>query len=505
MIIRNEEYSTTASADAEIPEAEQRMAMKRSTSKRGKRRVSEVIVRPHLLVRNAANPTLDATEEEHARSNMLRSGSSLPILSHSNSFKRNKSNEAFMNHHVTFQNQSSFHNSPNNSNFLTSISRSTLSRSNSSFGRNNSDSRPSMRNEMFNIPQHQGMGNGNTGNIPFANQVHESNTPLGGSLFASHIQSNIAASVLANSAGMAEQQLNAFLSQPHLAINPQSGTHTNPFLSSALGVISEEVKRAPARTLDTSKIEEKKEEKLVAKIKAHSSPSLENAKVELEKKTKKEATICNQKIFDETSQESSASTRIKFDPESHPQTTLVQLLQEAGYRATPRKAADMTDFFIQFTEEHIAAYDKEIVGALRARNIPLLRELHKKGKLLQCANRYGESLVHMACRRGFIEVLRFLVEEADVSLRVKDDFGRTPLHDACWHAEPNLEMMDYLITHEPDLLLVQDTRGHFPFTYARKNHWKQWNSFLLEKKDKLRLKTFLEPLISDDENSEVIG
>lgn len=496
MIIRNEEYATTASADAEIPEAEQRMAMKRSTSKRGKRRVSEVIVRPHLLVRpTLPSQNLDASEEEHARSNLLRSGGSLPALLHSNSFKRNKSNDGFRNHNVTFQNQSSF-------GFLNSTSRPSLSRSNASFGRHNSYSynRPSMRNEMFNIPQQQGMGNGN---IPFANQTYESSTPQVGSMFASHFQRS--ASVLANSAGMAEQQLNAFLSQPQLAINPQSGSHVNPLLNSVLGVISEESKNGPPRTLDASKIEEKKEEKLVVKIKAHSSPSLKNARVELEKKTKKEATICNQKIFDETSQESSASTRIKFDPESHPQTTLVQLLQEAGYRATPRKAADMTDFFVQFTEEHIAAYDKEIVGALRSRNIPLLRELHKKGKLLHCANRFGESLVHMACRRGFIEVLRFLVEEGGVSLRVKDDFGRTPLHDACWHAEPNLEMMDYLITHEPDLLLVQDTRGHFPFTYARKNHWKQWNSFLLERKDKLRLKTFLEPIVSDDENSEVIG
>ena len=498
MIIRNEEYATTASADVEIPEEEQRMAMKRTKSKRGKRRVSEEIVRPHLLVRpTSTDQSVDASEEEHARSNLLRTGGSLPALLHSNSFKRNKSNEAFRNHTVTFQNQSSFHNNPNNS-----LSMSTLSRSNSNFGRHNSYSRPSMRNKMFNVLQQQGVGNGNR---PLANQTFESNTSQGGSMFASHLQSNIAASLLTNSAGMAEQQVIEFLSQPQMAINPQSGSHTNPFLNSALGVISEEIKRVSPKTLDTSKIEEKKEEKLVAKIKAHSSPSLKNDRVKLEKKAKKEPTICNQKIFDETSQESSASTRIKFDPESHPQTTLVQLLQEAGYRATPRKAADMTDFFVQFTEEHVAAYDKEIVGALRARNIPLLRELQKKGKLLQCANRYGESLVHMACRRGFIEVLRFLVEEAGVSLRVKDDFGRTPLHDACWHAEPNLEMMDYLITHEPDLLLVQDSRGHFPFTYARKNHWKQWNSFLLERKDKLRLKTFLEPIISDDENSEVIG
>lgn len=189
----------------------------------------------------------------------------------------------------------------------------------------------------------------------------------------------------------------------------------------------------------------------------------------------------------------------------HPQQTLISILHEAGYQAKSRKSSELTDYFFQYAEEHIAAYDQEVINAIRSRNIPLLRALKAKGKTLQCANRYGESLVHMACRRGMTDVVRFLVLEANVSLRVKDDYGRTPLHDACWSAEPNFELMDFLIEHEADLLLVEDTRGHFPFSYARRSHWEGWNQFLMRKRGSIRLRTFVEPLSTDADSSSIIG
>jgi len=40
---------------------------------------------------------------------------------------------------------------------------------------------------------------------------------------------------------------------------------------------------------------------------------------------------------------------------------------------------------------------------------------------------------------------------------------------------------------------VEDNRGHYPFSYARRNHWEQWTNFLLEKRDKIRLNGFDEP------------
>jgi hypothetical protein len=175
---------------------------------------------------------------------------------------------------------------------------------------------------------------------------------------------------------------------------------------------------------------------------------------------------------------------------SNPKDLLLYYLREVGYKADTKSSSSLANFFLELNNEHIEAYSVELVKAIRDRNIPLLRQFHESGRMLQCSNRFGESLLHMACRRGYTDVVRFLIKEADVSLRIKDDFGRTPLHDACWSASPNFELMELIIEHDPDLLLIEDGRGHSPFSYARRSHWKEWNDFLTARRETLRLNTF---------------
>lgn len=177
---------------------------------------------------------------------------------------------------------------------------------------------------------------------------------------------------------------------------------------------------------------------------------------------------------------------------SNPQDLLLNYLREDGYKAYTRKSSTLSNFFLEITPEQIEAYSTELVKAIRDRNISFLREMHQAGKTLQCSNRFGESLLHMACRRGYTDVVRFLIKEAQVSLRVKDDFGRTPLHDACWSADPNFDLMELIMDHDPDLLLIEDVRGHSPFSYARRSHWKDWIDFLTARRETLRLNTFAE-------------
>lgn len=96
--------------------------------------------------------------------------------------------------------------------------------------------------------------------------------------------------------------------------------------------------------------------------------------------------------------------------------------------------------------------------------------------------------MHLACRRGYLDVVTFLVCEAGVPVLVRDDYGRTPMHDACWSTSPNLELMEFLLRTCPDLLLLSDVRGHLPFSYVRKEHWKAWIGFLEQHRDLLRPK-----------------
>lgn len=86
----------------------------------------------------------------------------------------------------------------------------------------------------------------------------------------------------------------------------------------------------------------------------------------------------------------------------------------------------------------------EFVAAVRGSDVKRLRRLALEGRHMNACNKYGESIVHMACRRGDLEVLTFLVSTGAI-LDVADDFGRTPLHDACWTPEPRFDVVTFLL------------------------------------------------------------
>jgi ankyrin repeat protein len=139
-------------------------------------------------------------------------------------------------------------------------------------------------------------------------------------------------------------------------------------------------------------------------------------------------------------------------------------------------------FFVTLTE----MYDQKVVNAIRSNDVESLRKLHAGGTNLQCGNRFGETLIHLACRRSDKNLVSFLLDEAGVSLRVRDDFGRTPFHDACWRAEPDLDLLDMLLDRVPELLMLSDKRGHTPLSYSRREHWDKLVPFLLDRTDKFR-------------------
>lgn len=160
-----------------------------------------------------------------------------------------------------------------------------------------------------------------------------------------------------------------------------------------------------------------------------------------------------------------------------------EALSSRGAKCNTRPSMDMEDdFFVKVTE----MYDQEIVNSIRSNDVDSLRKLFDSGITLQCGNRFGETLIHLACRRSTKELVSFLIKEAGVSLRVRDDFGRTPMHDCCWRAEPDLELLDMLIDQAPELLMLSDKRGHTPLDYSRREHWATLVPFLLERTSKFQ-------------------
>mmetsp|Transcript_48117 Transcript_48117/g.54461 ORF Transcript_48117/g.54461 Transcript_48117/m.54461 type:complete len:287 (-) Transcript_48117:1115-1975(-) len=165
-------------------------------------------------------------------------------------------------------------------------------------------------------------------------------------------------------------------------------------------------------------------------------------------------------------------------------------------------------FMSQPTQEMLNSYYgvPHLVNSVRDNDLVKIRELFQEGMLTcNACNRFGESILHMACRRGHVEMIHFLLTTVGLSITttIKDDYHRTPLHDAFWSASPNkYQIVDYLLK-QPDtveLLLLKDKRGFTPLDYCRGEEYDNWYQFMKERKTLLRSappKPMLIPKIAD--------
>jgi hypothetical protein len=170
------------------------------------------------------------------------------------------------------------------------------------------------------------------------------------------------------------------------------------------------------------------------------------------------------------------SPQAKVDPSTEkPEDCLAAIFSAEGLDLYD--FAPTADSFLKVTEEHIAGHTLQVTSAARKDNLTLLKKFLHEGKSLQCCNRYGESLVHIVCRRGSPDVLRFLIEEAKVSITIRDDVGRNPMHDAAWTDKPNFDLVKVLMSEAPKLMFAKDTRGHSPLNYIPKQRWEAWCDF----------------------------
>jgi len=156
-----------------------------------------------------------------------------------------------------------------------------------------------------------------------------------------------------------------------------------------------------------------------------------------------------------------------------------------GLELEPKKAKSLENFFAKVTDEQIAAYTITVVAACRSNDLDALKKLHtEEGQTMNCSNRFGESLLTMACRRGFEGIVDYLLQSADVDVRISDDSGERYCN-ACWNPSPQLKICEWIMARDPALFFIADNRGCTPFQYARPEHWGTWRQFLLDNRDSL--------------------
>jgi len=138
-------------------------------------------------------------------------------------------------------------------------------------------------------------------------------------------------------------------------------------------------------------------------------------------------------------------------------------------------------YFEPFQEAEIHL---DLLKALRGADLEKLRHLKndkEKDYDFEARNQFGENLVHLACRMGQDNMLKFLVEDVKVPINVRDRFGRTPLHFACMAALPNFNNVDYIMKHEPKLAVFEDDKSKIPFELIPSRCYERWTRFISEK------------------------
>lgn len=147
--------------------------------------------------------------------------------------------------------------------------------------------------------------------------------------------------------------------------------------------------------------------------------------------------------------------------------------------------------FLETTADRVEAYQNiKLLKAVRRRDLATLRaidaEHRSTGSTMNACNRFGESILHLACRKGSLDVVELLLEECGCSLLVRDDYGRTVLHDACWTVQPPWKLIKLILKKAPVLWRVSDVRGHLALQYVPKSAWPQWSAFLSKNRDLLQ-------------------
>ena len=133
--------------------------------------------------------------------------------------------------------------------------------------------------------------------------------------------------------------------------------------------------------------------------------------------------------------------------------------------------------------KQIEDYTPELVNAVRTGDLNNIHKHWLAGKQMNACNCYSESLLHIACRRADFEVVQYLVLHGG-DPNIIDDFGRTPMHDACWRTSQRFDIVTLLMDCNRDLLRQADIRGSTPMSYVGKGHWLEWCAFLFHQKDK---------------------
>ncbi|XP_062566387.1 serine/threonine-protein phosphatase 6 regulatory ankyrin repeat subunit A-like [Saccostrea cucullata] len=160
----------------------------------------------------------------------------------------------------------------------------------------------------------------------------------------------------------------------------------------------------------------------------------------------------------------------------------------------------LVDSYPQLLDKR-ASYEQNVLpNAVMGGDVDCVRFLTEKGLDINCSSESGETVLHLCCKEGSLEMCKYLIDTYPKLLEIKDTTNRDVLHVAAWTGRVDLfkfliekgmdvnsitnegktvlheccindelEMRDYLVNSYPQLLAEKDAFEHSALYKALEN------------------------------------
>jgi ankyrin repeat protein len=120
----------------------------------------------------------------------------------------------------------------------------------------------------------------------------------------------------------------------------------------------------------------------------------------------------------------------------------------------------------------IISIDEKLLSKLMdSAHTEIAKTVLTNDNLLKFNDINGDSLVHIACRNGNQEMVRFILDKDQLSLDVQNNYGKTPLHVLLESELDNVtkqQISNVILALHPNVNL-QDLEHHTPVDIAMNN------------------------------------
>jgi hypothetical protein len=153
-------------------------------------------------------------------------------------------------------------------------------------------------------------------------------------------------------------------------------------------------------------------------------------------------------------------------------------------------------YYNEPTELQVASCGSFLRAIVKSRDEMALRSFLSCGVSSNPSDEYGESLVHLLCRRGDAVLLQIVLDNYINSnssnslpneetpgkslFQVSSFMGRTPLHEVCCAVKTSFAIVDMILLVDPYQLFMSDGCGYRPLDYVSRDQWEEWNLYLDE-------------------------